>query len=291
MRYEGPIYRPPSEADSLLIQATVGCPHNKCSFCMVYKKGPPFRIRAVKEICEDIRAARDHYGNQVRSLFFPAGNTIAMPTCDLAAICRCGAMAFPALERITVYGSSQYIARKGLAELTTLRESGLSRIHVGLESGDDEVLKKVKKGTNASEQVWAGQLVKQAGVQLSEYVVLGLGGVERSEIHALKTAEALNQIEPDFVRLRTLVPKINTLLLHQIKKDRFQLLSPFEVLKETRWLLENLRCRTTLTSDHYTNYLDLSGKLPGDKDRLLDLIDEALNWEPSRFRPFFIGTQ
>ena len=291
MRYEGPIYRPPSEADSLLIQATVGCPHNKCTFCMVYKKGPLFRVRPVKDICEDIDEAFDLYGGKVISLFFPAGNSIAMPTRELAAICRYSKAKFRDLQRITVYGSSQYIAKKGLADLVLLKEAGLSRIHVGLESGDDDILRKVKKGTNASEQIKAGKLVKAAAIELSEYVILGLGGVERSEIHALKTAEAINEIEPDFVRLRTLVPKINTLLLHEIKKNRFQLLSPYQVLKETRLLLENLQCRTILSSDHYTNYLDLSGNLPENKDRLLARIDQALNWEPECFRPFFIGTQ
>ena len=291
MRYEGPIYRPPSEADSLLIQATVGCPHNKCTFCMVYKKGPLFRVRPVKEICEDIDEACDVYGEKVRSLFFPAGNSIAMPTRDLAAICRYSMDKFRSLQRITVYGSSQYIAEKGLADMVTLRDAGLSRIHVGLESGDDDTLKRVKKGTNASEQIEAGKIVRAAGMQLSEYVVLGLGGVEGSGKHAVKTAAALTEIEPDFVRLRTLVPKINTLLLHEIKKGRFKLLSPHQVLKETRLLIENLQCRTILTSDHYTNYLDLSGNLPEDKGRLLDEIDRALSRDPNCFRPFFIGTQ
>jgi radical SAM superfamily enzyme YgiQ (UPF0313 family) len=291
LRYEGPIYRPPSEADSLLIQATVGCPHNKCTFCMVYKKGPLYRVRPVKEICEDIDEACDLFGGKVKSLFFPAGNSIAMPTRDLAAICGYSMAKFRGLQRITVYGSSRYIAKKGLADLATLREAGLSRIHVGLESGDDDILRRVKKGTNACEQIKAGQIVKETGMELSEYIILGLGGVERSEIHALKTAEAINEIEPDFVRLRTLVPKINTLLLHEIKKGRFQLLSPHQVLKETRLLLENLQCRTILTSDHYTNYLDLSGNLPEDRDRLFGEINRALNWDPGRFRPFYIGTQ
>lgn len=291
MRYDGPIYRPPSEAGSLLIQATVGCPHNKCTFCMVYKKGPLYRVRPVKEICADIDEACDLYGAKVKSLFFPAGNSIAMPTRDLAAICRYSMAKFRGLQRITVYGSSQYIAQKGLADMVTLRDAGLSRIHVGLESGDDDTLKRVKKGTIVSEQIEAGKISKAAGVQLSEYVILGLGGVGGSDNHALKTAEALTEIEPDFVRLRTLVPKINTLLLHQIKKGRFQLLSPHQVLKETRRLIENLQCRTILTSDHYTNYLDLSGNLPEDKSRLLDEIDRALNRDPNCFRPFFIGTQ
>ena len=172
-----------------------------------------------------------------------------------------------------------------------LHEAGLSRIHVGLESGDDGILKRVKKGTTAAEQIGAGKMVKTAGLQLSEYVILGLGGMERSEIHAIKTAEALNRIQPDFVRLRTLVPKINTLLLHEIKKGRFQLLTPHQVLTETRLLLENLNCQTNLTSDHYTNYLNLSGHLPVDKDMLIGKIDRALNWDTSRFRSHFIGNQ
>lgn len=172
-----------------------------------------------------------------------------------------------------------------------LQEAGLSRIHVGLESGDDVTLNRVKKGTNAAEQIQAGQIVKKAGIQISEYVILGLGGAERSKAHALKTAAVINAIEPDFVRLRTLVPKINTLLLHQIKKGRFELLSPHQVLRETRLLIENLKVPTLLASDHYTNYLNLTGKLPEDKDRLIEAIDEGLSWNLSRFRPFFIGTQ
>lgn len=291
MRYEGPIYRPPSEADSLLIQATVGCPHNKCSFCMVYKKGPAYRVRPVQEICEDITEARKMYGGRVRTLFFPAGNTIAMPAKDLSYICLFATEKFPLLKRITVYGSSQYIARKGAQELKSLKMGGLNRIHVGLESGDDEILKRVKKGTKASEHVEAGRFVKEAGIELSEYVVLGLGGLERTREHAAATAEVLNAIEPDFVRLRTLVPKVNTLLLHQIKKGLFQPLSPHEVLMETRELLKNLECRTHLTSDHYTNYVNLTGRLPEDKEKLLREIEQALMTDETQFRPFFIGTQ
>jgi radical SAM superfamily enzyme YgiQ (UPF0313 family) len=291
MRYEGPIYRPPSEAESLLIQATVGCPHNKCTFCMVYKKGPAYTVRPVKEICEDIEEARNVYGDTVRSLFFPAGNTIAMATEDLSAICLFAIEKFPSLQRITVYGSSRFVAEKGMEGLKSLREAGLTRIHVGLESGDDETLKRVKKGTTASEQIVAGRMARKAGIELSEYVILGLGGTERTQAHALATAEAINAIEPDFLRLRTLVPKINTLLLHEVEKGRFQLLSPHQVLRETRLLLENILCQTVLASDHYTNYLNLSGRLPEDKGRLLAEIDRALLRDESSFRPFFVGTE
>jgi radical SAM superfamily enzyme YgiQ (UPF0313 family) len=222
---------------------------------------------------------------------FPAGNTIAMPTEDLSAVCRFAGEKFPGLQRITVYGSSQFVARKGAGGLKSLKEAGLTRIHVGLESGDDEILKKVKKGTTASEQIVAGRMAMEAGIELSEYVILGLGGAERTRAHALATAEAINAIEPDFVRLRTLVPKINTLLLHEVEKGRFRLLSPHQLLCETRLLLENIACRTFLASDHYTNYLNLSGRLPEDKERLLVEIDRALGRDESSFRPFFVGTQ
>jgi radical SAM superfamily enzyme YgiQ (UPF0313 family) len=258
---------------------------------MVYKKGPRYSVRPVPEICLDIDEALNRYGAMVQSIFFPAGNSIAMPTEDLATVCRYSMMKFPELQRITVYGSSHYIAQKGLSEMKLLGKAGLSRIHVGLESGDDTVLKLVKKGTTAAEQIRAGHIVKQAGIQLSEYVILGLGGVERSNTHALRTAEAINAIKPDFVRLRTLVPKINTLLLHQINKGRFQLLSPHQVLQETYLLIENLTVTTVLTSDHYTNYLNLSGRLPEDKKKMLEALDLALSWDSNRFRPFFIGTQ
>lgn len=258
---------------------------------MIYKKGPRYRVRSVSEICEDIDDAFKFYGPKVKTLFFPSGNSIAMPTRKLAAICRYSKEKFPDLQRITVYGSSPYIARKGHDSMITLQEAGLNRIHVGLESGDDVILKRVKKGTTTAEQINAGKVAKTAGLQLSEYVILGLGGKERSEIHAIKTAEALNRIQPDFVRLRTLVPKINTPLLHEIKKNRFKLLTPHQILKETRLLLENLTCQTHLTSDHYTNYLNLSGHLPADKEALIGQIDKALKWDTSRFRGHFIGTQ
>ena len=258
---------------------------------MIYKKGPPYRVRPLEEISEDLEEARKLYGQNIRTLFFPAGNTIAMATQDLAGICRKAKALFPRLERITVYGSSQYIARKGGEGLSLLHKAGLSRIHVGLESGDDEILKQVKKGTTAAEQVLAGRLVKKAGMTLSEYVILGLGGKGRTEEHALSTAQALNQIRPDFVRLRTLVPKINTLLLHQMNKGRFQVLSPHEVLRETRRLIEHITCRTVLTSDHYTNYINLEGALPDNREIFIRIIDQALKRDECEFRPFFVGTQ
>ncbi len=291
MRYEGPIYRPPSEAQSLLIQATIGCPHNRCTFCLPYKKGPPYKVRDLAEIKDDLQTAHDVYGPNVRKLFLPAGNTIAMKTDDLCEICRFSRKVFPRLQRITVYGSSQYIVKKRPRGLKQLAEAGLSRIHVGVESGDDLILKRIRKGTNSEEQIQAGRWVIEAGIELSAYVILGIGGKERTRSHAVKTAEVINQVAPDFLRVRTFVPKINTPLLEEVQNGAFQMLGPHEVLQETRMLLKGISATTYLTSDHYTNYINLEGRLPDATPRLLESIDSALTRDQSTFRPHFVGTE
>lgn len=291
MRYKGPIYRPPSEADSLLIQATIGCPHNRCTFCMVYKNGPKYRSRPVADIKQDMVEAKKIYGPHVRTMFLPAGNTIAMNTENLADVCHFARTTFPRLERITVYGSSQFIHKKGPDELGQLAESGLGRIHVGLESGDDVILKHIRKGTHAQEQIEAGKWLMAAGIELSLYVILGIGGEERTCEHAKETARVINEIAPDFVRLRTFVPKINTPILDDVLAGRLKMLTPHGVLRETRTFLEGLTIKTFLASDHYTNYINLHGRLPQDRPRLLKEISHALERDESDFRPFFIGTE
>jgi radical SAM superfamily enzyme YgiQ (UPF0313 family) len=291
VRYEGPIYRPPSEAGSLLIQATVGCPHNRCTFCLVYKDGVKFKVRPTEEIKADLVEARRLYGETVRTIFLPAGNTIAMPTQALAEVCRFSRTLFPLLERLTVYGSAQYIYRKGPEKLQTLAAAGLRRIHLGLESGHDDILARVQKGADAHVQVAAGRLVRDAGLELNAYVILGLGGRPLTREHARDTARALNEMAPDVVRLRTFVPKINTPLLEDVKAGRFQMLSPHEVLAETLALLEAIQVPTRVVSDHYTNYLNVAGSLPGDKAAMLRELEQALKRAESSFRPFFIGTQ
>ncbi|MCB2184994.1 MAG: radical SAM protein [Deltaproteobacteria bacterium] len=293
MRYQGPIYRPPSEADSLLVQATLGCPHNKCTFCLVYKKGPRFAIRPVPEIVADLaEGARDFPG--ARTLFLPAGNSLAMPTADLAQVCVRARELLPRLTRITSYASFPSLAAHGPTGLAELAAAGLSRVHVGLESGFDPVLAAVKKGFTQAEAIGAGRLALTAGLELNLYVILGLGGPEFFREHALATAEVLNQLTrtgPLTLRLRTLVPKVNTLLLHQIRHGRFSLASVHQVLAEAGLLLRHLNGPLTLTSDHYTNYLDLAGQLPMDRERLLALVERARALPAEAFRPDFIGRQ
>jgi len=291
VRYKGPIYRPPSEADSLLVQATIGCPHNKCTFCMVYKQGPRFEIRPLNDILSDMKTARHTYGQGVQTLFLPAGNTIAMPTDALATVCQTAYDLFPDLERITVYGSSQYIHQKGPERLQRLAEAGLGRIHVGLESGSDTVLDMVSKGTHAAQQIEACGWVKAAGIELSVYVMLGIGGHAHTRQHARDTAKALNAIDPHFIRLRTFVPKINTPMLDDVQEGCFKMLGPHGVLAETAQLIRHMEVTSRLASDHYTNYLNLEGQLPRDRALFLDQISHALERNEGDFRPSFIGRQ
>jgi len=291
LRYVGPIYRPPSEAQSLLVQATIGCPWNKCTFCMVYKQGPPFEIRSAREIKEDLRWAQKQYGSSIKSVFFPSGNTIIMKTNDFVNILEYTKQLFPTLERITIYGSAQYIVNKGLHDLKKIAQAGLSRIHVGLESGDDVILKKVKKGSTAAIQIKAGLLVKKAGMELCEYIMLGLGGKERTKEHVKETVKVLNDINPDFIRIRTFLPKINTPILEEIRSGAFQLLSPHEVLQETYALLKDLQVTSQVFSDHYTNYIHISGTLPEDKETMLHTIATALQRDESSYRDVYIGTE
>ena len=272
-----------------MIQATVGCPHNKCTFCMIYKKRPGFKVRDISEIKEDILKAREYYGPYVRTIFFPDGNTIAMKTDDLCEICLFAREIFTELKRITVYGSMQFIHQKGLKGLKQLAAAGLSRIHVGLESGDDVILKQIKKGTNSLEQIEAGRWVMDAGIELSLYVILGIGGKDRTKFHAKETARVLNKIAPDFIRLRTFVPKINTPLLDDVQNGTFQMLGPHEVLEEALSLIKVIRISSYVASDHYTNYINLEGRLPDEKERLLNEIEMSLKKDEKSFRDFFIG--
>lgn len=291
MRYEGPVYRPPSEADSLLIQATVGCPHNQCTFCMVYKRGPRFRVRPTEEICADLRSAREDCGPDVRTLFLPAGDTLAMPTDALIEVCRVAQEQFPGLQRITVYGTSRSILEKGRDDLLRLKNAGLSRIHCGLESGDDATLLRVKKGVTAAQQIQAGQWAVRSGMALSLYVILGLAGVERSLEHAEATALALNAINPAFIRLRTFVPKEKTPMLRDWQRGRFSLMGPHGVLREMHRLVSLLQVDSFLTCDHYTNYLPLEGRLPLALGEILKALEQGMLRPESSYRPVFIGRE
>ncbi|MEA4924036.1 MAG: radical SAM protein [Syntrophomonadaceae bacterium] len=283
MRYEGTIFRPPSEAYSLLIQATIGCPHNKCTFCSMYKNSR-FRIRPVAEIKEDLKLARDHYGEYIESIFFPDGNTIIMKTDQLVEIFKYAHEIFPELQRITIYGSARFVNKKSQADLILLKEAGLSRIHMGMESGDDITLQRIKKGTTAAEIIEAGLKLKAAGIQTSEYYLVGIAGRARWREHAENSARVLSAISPDFIRLRTFAPEPGTPILEEIESGAFQYLTPHEALREIRVLIENLNCdNSVVLSDHITNYWNINGLIPRDRDKMLAELDKALQVEEHLF--------
>jgi len=279
--YEGILFRPPSEAKSLLIQATLGCPHNKCRFCSMYKD-KRFKIRLLKDIFQDLDQARDCYGPGVKTLFLPDGNTIVMKTASLIKILERAQKNFPNLERITVYGSAKFLFLKKVEELKALRDAGLARIHMGLESGDDEVLRIMDKGASAAECIAAGRKVREAGIELSLYYLLGLGGLARLENHAQNSAEVINVIAPDFVRIRTLTPHPGTPLYRDYVNGHFVLPFPHEAMQELEILVSGLHRPLMLLSDHINNYINLSGRIPDDKPELLAEIEAAKAMDYSR---------
>ncbi|MFH1148999.1 MAG: radical SAM protein [Actinomycetota bacterium] len=274
MRYEDPVFRPPCEADSLIIQATIGCPHNKCTFCGMYK-GKRYRVRPLEEIMEDIHMAKLVW-HRPRSVFLADGNTIAMRTDDLVEVLDCVKTTFPLVERISVYGGARFIRGRKVWDLARLREHGLSIVYMGLESGDDEILRRVGKGCTADDYVRAAEKLRQAGIELSTYVLAGLGGTERTREHALNSAATLNRMKPDYVRVRTLALLPGFIMTGELEAGTFEECSGRQIAEETRLLIENLEVETRFLSDHVSNYLPIYGRLPAEKASMLAAIDRAL---------------
>jgi radical SAM superfamily enzyme YgiQ (UPF0313 family) len=285
MRYEGTVYRPPSEAGSLIIQATLGCPHNRCGFCAMYK-GRRFRPRPLEEVVEDLDRALEVYGpDGVRTIFLADGNTAVLPAETLVAIGEAARARFPGLRRITMYGSAKFLGKKSLEAWRAVAAAGITRIHSGLESGDGETLAAIVKGVTPEQAVEAYRHVIAAGIELSVYLMVGLAGLERWREHALGSASVLNQAPPTFVRLRTFVPQPGTPWHDRWRAGGLTLLSAHQALAETRLLVEALQGPTTLVSDHVSNFLDLGGRLPEDKPAMLARLDAALRQPVAAFRP------
>ena len=273
--YDFPPFRPPSEANSLLLRVTRGCPWNRCAFCSMYK-GMKFEIREIEEILEDIESARNLYGDRVRAIFIGDSDSLVAKTEMLVKILNTLFSSFPHIERMTSYARAKTVAKKPLEDLIKIREAGLTRLHVGLETGDQDLLKAIEKGATPEEMVEAGRKAKKAGFECSLYVLLGIGGEEKWEQHARGTAEVLNRIDPHFIRVRTFVPQPNSPLYEAMTEGRFQLASPETILKETKLLLEGLHVTSQFLSDHISNLLPLHGNLPEDKERMIQMIGEAL---------------
>lgn len=275
MRYEGAIYRPPSEAYSLLIQVTVGCSHNKCTFCSMYKD-KQFKIRDFNEIEEDII----NFNNKemVEKVFLCDGDALVLPTEQLIRILELIKENFPNNTRVSSYATFQDIQRKSLEELKTLYNLGLTLIYLGAESGSDQVLHDINKGINTQEMISAAKKAKEAKMKLSIMIISGLGGQHLYHEHALASANLLNEIDPDYFGLLSLMVQEGTKLYDDVQDGVFKLISPEQSVDEIATIITNLNLTNCLfSSNHISNYLYLKGRLPQDKQRLLNEIEYYKN--------------
>jgi radical SAM superfamily enzyme YgiQ (UPF0313 family) len=276
------LIRPPSEAGSLLIEVFQGCNYNQCRFCGIYKDSR-FRVLELEEIFKQIEIAKRYYGDYDGTVFLTGSDMTCLPTDFLFKILNRISQTFPSLERVTSYSSARSAIAKTPEEFTNLRKAGLKRLHMGLESGSDKILKLMKKGTLSKIIIQAGRRIREAGTQLSLYVLLGLGGEEFTKEHISGTVEVLNEIDPDFIRFRTLNILPNTPLFDDVKQGRFKLLTPYETIREQREIIRGLRVDSEIFNDHVSDYLDFEAKFPEDKELIVKLLDRILADPRTRF--------
>lgn len=285
MKYEGTIYRPPSEANSLILQVTVGCSYNRCTFCGAYQ-GKSFRMKDFEEVKEDIDEASLYCG-RVRRVFLADGDALVMPGKDLIRILSYLRARIKGVERVGVYANARDILAKDPEELRVLRQEGLGIIYLGLESGNPEVLRRIKKNGTVDQMVRASRRVKEAGILLSVTVILGIGGVEQSRAHAEDTGRVLSEMDPDFVGALSLMVVPGTPIEREMKEGRLRLPTAFGMIEE----LEGMIRHSTLTrclfaSNHASNYLPLRVWMPEEKDAVLKRIREVLEKkDPALLRP------
>ena len=286
MDYIGAIYRPPSEARSLLLQVTVGCSHNRCSFCAMYR-GKRFRPKPMEVIERDILEAVDY---PARRLFLCDGDALILSTERLALILTMIRRYLPHIERVGVYGDNRSILRKSVVELKQLRELGLGIVYHGAESGNDEVLKLVEKGATRDETIAAGLRIKQAGIGYSVMVLLGLGGMSRSSQHAMDTATYLSIVNPDYVGALSLTLVPGTPLAEEQARGAFQSVDKFTFLQELRTIVKHARLDGAyLTSMHASNYLSLRIRCPQDQQAAVEMLDQVISsGDEGLLRPEFL---
>jgi len=282
MRYEGNIFRPFSEADSYLLQCTVGCSHNKCTFCGMYKD-KKYKVRSLEEIKEDIKLAKAHYGD-LEKVFLCDGDAIDIDTDTLLEILAELKKTFPSLRHVGTYVGPGSVLRKSMSELSALRAAGLAKAYLGVETGDDRLLREINKGVGYDEMLQAGLNLNNAGFNLSSMVLLGLAGKgERSKEHALATAKITNEMKPKYLAALTVTPVPGTILFNQMQKGEFQLLNPFETLEEMKIIFENITIDDLkFVGVHASNYLPVNGTLQRDKQKMLDTVNHVLETRDER---------
>ncbi len=283
MRYKGDVYRPPSEAHSLIVQVTYGCSHNTCAFCSMYK-AKRFELRPMEEILEDFALARQYY-SRVGRVFLADGDALIRPADQLETILDEIARLFPECERVTCYASPGSIQKRTPAELTRLRRKNLQMVYMGLESGCDAVLQKMRKGHSAAEIVAAGRKVRESGIALSVTAISGLGGTELWREHAARTGDALSAMGAEYIGLLTLMVEPGTPLWDWVQQGRFVVPDSGIILRETRLLVEHLDTEgSVFRMNHASNYLSLRGTLNRDRQAMLDKLDAAIDGH-ARLKP------
>ena len=286
MKYEGMIFRPPSEADSLILQVTVGCSYNRCTFCGAYQ-GKRFRIKSFEEIKEDIDEASSY---RIQRVFLADGDALIIPQKELLRILSYLKAKLRGLERIGIYANAKDIFQKDVKELKALKDLGLEILYLGLESGDPEVLKRIKKNATVDQLIRAGKKVKESGILLSVTVILGIGGVEGGQVHAVGTGKVLSEMDPDYVGALSLMIVPGTPIEKEIETGKLVLPTPFGLIQELEWMIAHCQfTRCFFASNHASNYLPLRIRMPEEKEEALKRIREVLRRkDPDLLRPEYL---
>ncbi len=283
MQYEGDVYRPPSEARSLIIQVTIGCSHNTCTFCHMYT-GKQFRIRKREEILADLEECSREFGKYVRRVFFADGDALIVKTPLLLELLAYVKDHFPNVERVTAYGTASDVLRKSEEELRALANAGLEMVYLGAESGDDEILLQIKKGQTAAELIEAGRKLKRCGIKTSVTLISGLGGPEGMEKHALGSAKLINEMNPEYAAILSLQLREDSPMAQEVLRGERKLLTADQTVEETEIFLNAIDSPGTIfRSNHASNYVSLAGVFNDDIPEMLEQLEDAK--ARHRYRP------
>lgn len=283
MEYEGDLYRPPSEAHSLIIQVTIGCSHNKCTFCHMYRE-KKFRIRTREEILRDLEECSRLYSQYVRRVFFADGDALIVPTPLLLELLAYVKEHFPYAERVTSYGRASNVLHKSEEELKALAQAGLQMVYLGAESGDDGILAHIQKGETSAEIIEAGQKLKRCGIQTSVTLISGLGGTKNMERHAVSSARLINAMNPEYAAIIALHLRPDSPMAQEIRRGEMELIGADEIVEETMMFLREIDSPgTVFRTNHAANYVALAGVFNDDIPQMLRQLEEAR--ERQRYRP------
>lgn len=276
MIYEGDVYRPPSEANSLIIQLTIGCARNTCTFCTMYKR-KKFRVRELSEVIADLNWVKAHYPYAFDRVFLADGDALIVKTPDLITVLDQIRALFPQVRRVTTYGAAKDVLQKSPGELSLLRQHGLEMVYIGAESGSDKVLTDVDKRVTAAETVEACQRLKAAGIKVSMTLITGLGGQADTRVHAIESAKLVTAAKPEYLGLLTLELGRGAPLTQDCLSGKFKPLSPLEGLQEQKLFLEHVDSEgTVLRSNHVSNYVSLAGTLNADRERMIAQLERII---------------